>query len=93
MLLSLSLVALVRSHASKLKSWTTNYVGPGKYVRHITTQYVRINSIRIDAMSKQKYAQRAKRMLSLVSILYLLAVGLVCVAVIGGVVVLRLQHH
>ena len=93
MLLSLALVALVRSHASKLKSWTTNYAGPGKRVRHITTRYALVNSLRIDTMSKNRYAQRAKRMLSLVSTLYLLAVGMICVATIAGVFVLRHHHH
>jgi hypothetical protein len=93
MLLSLSLVALVRSHASKLKSWMTNYRGPGRRVRHITTQYAYINYIRIDTMMRNWYAQRAKRMLSLVSTLYLVAVLLICAAVIAGVVLLRIYHH
>jgi hypothetical protein len=87
-LLSASLVALVRSHASRLASWTTNYLGPARRVRKITTEYAYINSKRRDTMRNNRYAQRAKRMLSLVALLYVLSVTLICVAVVTALILI-----
>ena len=88
-LLTSALVALVRSHASKLRSWKDNYIGTGRRVYKITTQYAYVNRKREDTMRNNAYAQKAKRMLSLVATLYTMSVVLLCLAVAIGAALLQ----
>lgn len=84
-----ALLVLLRSHASRTKSWFDNYEGAGRRAGRITNHYLLVNSLREDLLRRNSYLQKAKRRLALVCLLYSFCIVAVCLG-ITVVVIVRL---